>query len=184
MWRNKGEAMQHNDNPVLEALFKRRSIRKFTEDPVSDAELTVIAEALRWAPSGRNLQPCRVLFLRKGDARKQAVAALSRHTRILDGAAVVAVVALDRNSAYDPIKDCQVAGAGLQNMLLAVHALGLGAVWTGDTVAVGPDVLAAAGLPVDSLQYMAMVAIGRPAEEGRPDRKPLADYLLEPLGDA
>lgn len=173
--------MRHADNPVLEAIFQRRSIRRFTEDPVSDADLTAIAEALRWAPSGRNLQPCRVLFLRQGDPRKRAVAALSRHARILGEAAVVAVVALDRNAAYDPVKDCQVAGAGLQSMLLAVHSLGLGAVWTGDTVAVGPDVLAAAGLPVDSLQHMAMVAIGHPAEEGRANRKPLSDFLLEPL---
>ena len=178
---SKGDNMQNVSNSVLDALFQRRSIRKFTGKTVSVEDLTIIAEALRWAPSGGNRQPCRVLFLKKGDPRREAVAAFSKYAGILNDADVVAVVVLDKEVCYDAVKDCQVGGAGLQNMLLAVHALGLGAVWIGDIVSVGAEVLAASGLSVDALQFMALVAIGHPAEEGSPKRKPLTHYLLETL---
>ena len=44
-------------NPVLEALHERRSIRKYTDEPVSREDLTAILQAGRWAPSGLNNQP-------------------------------------------------------------------------------------------------------------------------------
>lgn len=177
----KENGMPSTNNPVLDAIFARRSIRKFTEEPVSGQDLTTLAEAVRWAPSGGNRQPWRLVFLKEGDPRKRVVAAFSKYANILNAANVVAVMTLDRNACYDAIKDCQVAGAGLQNLLIAAHALGLGAVWIGDVVDMGPEVLGAAGLPADSLQFMALVAIGHPAENGHAKRKELSSFLLESI---
>lgn len=43
-------------NEVMNALLERRSIRKYTDAPVSEAELSAILEAGLWAPTARNRQ--------------------------------------------------------------------------------------------------------------------------------
>jgi nitroreductase len=57
---------------VLDALRSRRSCRAFTDEPVPRAELEAILDAARWAPSGGNLQPWRVIAV-AGDARDEVV---------------------------------------------------------------------------------------------------------------
>jgi len=49
---------------VLEAIEKRRSIRKYLDKPVEDDKLRRIAEAALWAPSGQNKQPLRLWIVR------------------------------------------------------------------------------------------------------------------------
>ncbi|MFP4629585.1 MAG: nitroreductase family protein [Desulfohalobiaceae bacterium] len=51
--------MDQSSNPVLEAIFQRRSIRSFTADALSKAEIELILQAGQWAPSGLNNQPWR-----------------------------------------------------------------------------------------------------------------------------
>ncbi len=53
--------MNRADNPVLNNLISRRSIRQYTEKAVSREDITAILEAGRWAPSGLNNQPWRFL---------------------------------------------------------------------------------------------------------------------------
>src|SRR6218665_1554909 len=49
------------ENPVLQAIRQRRSIRRYTDEAVSDEAVRLILEAGIWAPSGLNNQPCRFL---------------------------------------------------------------------------------------------------------------------------
>ena len=73
-------------------------------------------------------------------------------------------------------------GAALQNMLLAAHDLGLGAVWIGQVMDRKREVMAALNLDPDRLDFMALVAVGHPAEQGRPPQRiALDDLLLEPF---
>lgn len=54
---------------VKEAILARRSIRKYKPDPVSEAMITELLEAARWAPSGTNHQPWRFVVVRKPEVK-------------------------------------------------------------------------------------------------------------------
>jgi len=174
--------MQHN--PVLEAIRQRRSIRRFTPEPVSLAEMEAILDAGRWAPSGLNNQPWRFLVVRPGEPRQDELERHTKYAHLVRGAQALFCVFLDREVIYNRAKDLQSIGACLQNMLLAVHALGLGGVWLGEIINQEPEVTRALGFDERSLELMAVLAVGRPDQKGSSERKPLADLLLEPLGSA
>ncbi|MCM0754998.1 nitroreductase [Desulfovibrio aminophilus] len=169
------------ENPVLTAIRERRSIRRYSADSVSREEIEAILEAGRWAPSGLNHQAWRFLVLRPDDPRRDALAGLTKYAHILEGAKALVCVFLDRSGMYHPMKDHQGAGACLQNMLLAAHSLGLGAVWIGEIVNQEPHVTEALGLNPADLELQAVVALGRPDQKGSADRKPLAQLLLEDI---
>lgn len=168
-------------NPVLVAIRERRSVRAFTDEPVSREELLEILEAGRWAPSGLNNQPWRFLALMAGDPRQAALAGCTRYAPIVRAAKALVCVMLKKDELYNPMKDHQGAGACIQNMLLAAHALGLGAVWLGEIVNDQAKSLAAAGLSAADFELMAVIALGRPAGRPKSTRKALADILLESL---
>jgi len=52
------------ENPIIEAIKKRRSIRQFAREPVSDEDLNRILESGLWAPSGKNNQPWKFAVIR------------------------------------------------------------------------------------------------------------------------
>lgn len=168
-----------NEIPVLRAIRERRSIRRYTGAPVSPETVRTILDAGRWAPSGLNNQPARFLVIFRDDARQERLAELTKYSRMVREAAALIVVCLDRERLYNPMKDHQGAGACLQNILLATHALGLGAVWLGEIVNRSDEVLAALDLSPQRLELMAVVAIGHPAQHGSANRIPLDDMLLE-----
>lgn len=176
--------MHDHDNPVLAAIFGRRSIRRFTAEPVSTEALRTILEAGRWAPSGLNNQPWRFLALWPGDPRAKALEDCTKYAHILRGAGALVAVFLDREAMYSELKDHQTAGAAIQNMLLAAHALGLGGVWLGEIVNQAPQVLQALGLDPEVYSFMALLALGHPDQKGSSSRRPLAELLIEEPGDA
>lgn len=171
--------MDTRNHPVLEALRQRRSIRRFTKAPVATEDIRTVLEAGRWAPSGLNNQPWRFLVLTRGDHRIERLAGLSKYAHVFRGAAAVILVFLEKARMYHPVKDHQVAGAAVQNMLLAVHALGLGAVWLGEIINHEQQAMPALGLDAGELEFMAAVALGHPDQQGSSDRRPLDDMLLE-----
>lgn len=61
---------------VAEALYARISVRAFTPEPVPEAEVRAILDAARWAPSGGNVQPWRVIVV--AGAARRAVSDLVR----------------------------------------------------------------------------------------------------------
>ncbi|MFP5238936.1 MAG: nitroreductase family protein [Acidobacteriota bacterium] len=171
--------MEHN--PVLEAIRSRRSIRRYKAEAVPRDVLLAVLEAGRWAPSGLNNQPWRFLVVQAGDPRQEALAAHTKYSHIVRQAAALFCVFLDREIVYNRAKDLQGVGACLQNMLLAAHAQGLGAVWLGEIINQEPRVTEALGLDAQRLELMAVLAAGWPDQKGSSDRKPLEELLLEPL---
>lgn len=173
--------MDTRDNPVLRAIRERRSIRRFTADPVSKAQLTAILEAGQWAPSGLNNQPWRFLVVTRDDPRTEKLAGCTKYARIVRDAAACICVCLDKSALYSEMKDHQGAGACIQNMLLAVHALGLGAVWLGQIVNDQAASLSALGLSEADYELQAVLALGHPDQTGDSSRKPLDELMLETL---
>lgn len=176
--------MPHAKPTVFEALFERRSIRKFTPEPVAEKDLQRILEAGRWAPSGLNNQPWRFLILREGDSRKQALEGCTKYAHVVRAAPVLIGVFLSKPDMYHEGKDHQAAGACIQNMLLAVHGLGLGGVWLGEIINQEGDVMRVLNLGNDQLRLMAFIALGHPAQSGSSTRRPMADLLLEDVAHA
>jgi nitroreductase len=79
---------------------------------------------------------------------------------------------------YHEVKDHQAMGACLQNMLLAIHALGLGGVWLGEILKNADQVRRVLELP-ENLDLMAVVALGHPKRRDQTSsRKPLSEVIL------
>ena len=169
--------MEIPGSPILKAIQERRSIRLFTEAPVSRDLIMAALEAASWAPSGLNNQPWRFAVIRDKTC-KEGLAALTRYSDILTSAAVLIAVFLDKKSSYDYTKDCQAVGACLQNLLLSLHAMDLGAVWIGEILKNKERVRDFLKLP-EGLELMAVVAVGHPAHRRQTSqRRPLDELIL------
>lgn len=162
---------------MLETIRKRRSIRRFRPDPIDDGTVESILEMGTWAPSGLNNQPWKFVVVRADDVKRR-LAVHTRYGHILEGAPACIAVFLDQAESYDRTKDMQAIGACIQNMLLAVHHLGLGAVWLGEILKNRRSVEKILEVP-ENCELMAVIAFGKPATAGgRGERKPLKDVVL------
>jgi nitroreductase len=115
---------------ALDCLMTRRSIRKFSARPVAPELIQAALGAAMAAPSAGNAQPWHFVLMasrasldRVPDFHPHAAMARQAQAGIL----VCAEPALEKYPGYWPI-DC---AAATQNLLLALHAQGLGAVWVG-----------------------------------------------------
>jgi len=169
------------DQPVQDAIVRRRSIREFTDEPVARGLLYKIVTAGIWAPSGLNNQPWRFVLVMDAPAR-EALAQQTTYAHIVRAAPALIIVFLDQTAMYNAVKDYQAAGACIQNMLLAAEELGLGAVWLGQILQNRDKVNAILGLD-DTFELMAVVAVGHPQHKNqKSQRKPLADFILQEIG--
>lgn len=165
---------------ILDAIYSRRSIREYTDEDVSLEDLHEIVRAGIWAPSGLNNQPWRFVIVRDADIRAK-VAKQTKYSHIVLGAGALIAVYLDKEAMYDEVKDHQAAGACTQNMLLAVEALGLGAVWLGQILQNKNEVNSILGL-AERYDLMAVLAIGHPEHYNqRKNRKELQEFILREL---
>ncbi len=115
---------------VLEAIFTRRSIRKYSEGNITQDQLMTIIKAGCFAPSAHNRQPWHFVVI-KDKEKLQAIAGVHTYGKMLPGADICIVVCGDKQRQPETgflIEDCSAA---IQNMLLAAHGLGLGSVWCG-----------------------------------------------------
>lgn len=115
---------------VLEAIRTRRSIREYRKKRVPRKVVRELLAAAMSAPSARNAQPWQFVVI---DERAILAGYAIRHpnaemaSRAPLGILVCGDLRLELSPGYWPI-DCAAAA---QNLLLAAHGLGLGAVWTG-----------------------------------------------------
>ena len=163
---------------LLEGIYSRRSVRQFKNQSVEKEQLLEIIKAGTWAPSGLNNQPWRFVIIQEQGLR-ETLAAQTKFGRIIEMAPASIAVFLDKKSVYHAIKDYQAMGACLQNMLLAAHAMGLGAVWLGEILKNSDRARALLQLP-DDLEFMAVIAVGYPASHSQTSsRKNLEEVLLK-----
>ncbi len=115
---------------IFEAIHNRRSIRKYTERPLTQEQLEKILRATMTAPSAGNAQPWQFVVVKN----KKTLARLHEYNpyaAMAKDAPLGILVCGDLSKEKYPgfwVQDCSAA---IQNLLLATHALGLGAVWTG-----------------------------------------------------
>lgn len=150
---------------ALECIRTRRSLRKYLKKEVSEKEITAILEAGMLAPSAHHEEPWHFIVVRDREAL-QRVSKFHQWIGMAREAPVGILVCADpklqrSGDEFWP----QDVSAATQNVLLAVHALGLGAVWTG--VYPIQDLMKKFrkefGIP-ESIVPFAFIPIGFPAE--------------------
>jgi nitroreductase len=114
---------------MLDMINSRRSVRQWKNEPVSDSDIQKILEAAMNAPSAGNEQPWHFIVVKDKDLLVKA-SAINPYGGFVKNAPLAILVCgdtrLERFKGYW-VQDCSLA---VENMLLAAHALGLGAVWT------------------------------------------------------
>jgi nitroreductase len=169
------------DDLIFQAIKNRRSIREFTDQPVSMDELKKIIEAAIWAPSGKNNQPWRFVTITDETIRHE-IEKLTLYSHIIAGCQALIVVYIDSEAIYDPMKDYMSTGAAIQNMLLTTESMGLGAVWLGQILKNKDQVSAVLGVE-ERYSLMAVLAIGHPKGKNRKShRKDLNDFIIKKFG--
>ena len=149
---------------ALQAIMTRRSIRKFTSQVVSEEMIDQILKAGMQAPSANNGQPWHFIVF-QDRAKLDEIPAIHPYAQMAKEAPLAILVCADLTDAKSPdywMVDCSAA---TQNILLAAHALGLGAVWCG----VYPrqqrmdGMTTLAGLP-EKVMPLSLIILGYPAE--------------------
>ncbi|MFP3928187.1 MAG: nitroreductase family protein [Desulfobacteraceae bacterium] len=161
---------------MIDLIRTRRSIRSFTPEAVEEALLDRVLEAGTWAPSGLNNQPWKFVVVRGSNVRDE-LGGQTKYGTIIRQAPVAVAVFLDHRDSYDRTKDVQAIGACIQNMLLAAHGLGLGAVWLGEILKNRREVERILGVPGEC-ELMAVVALGHPAQTKRRGSRKLLDEVV------
>ena len=152
----------------LELLMTRRSVRRYTDEPVSDDQVEAILRAAMAAPSAGNEQPWHFVVVRD-DQVMDAIMDVHPYAGMLTEAPVCIAVLADMSlEKYEGmwLQDCSAA---TQNILLAAHALGLGAVWLGvhPVQSRQEGIKRILGLP-EGVECLSLVALGHPAEQPGP----------------
>ena len=119
-------------NLVLHNIHQRKSVRSFTEQEVSEEQLTELIKAGMSAPTARNRQPWQFVILNDKALMAELSAKLPYAKMLASAAAAIVVcgdleIARAGNSEDMWMLDCSAA---TQNILLAAESMGLGGVWT------------------------------------------------------
>ena len=153
-----------------EALYTRRSVRKFKPDPVPRELVEQVMHAGIWAPSSCNYQMWDLVAVDDPEINAR-LAALSLQ---MGNAPVNVVVSYGRDFSEEHWANVQSASALIQNMSLAASVLGLGTFWI-TQMGNAEKVRETVGLPYDRI-VVAVLALGYPRILPRkgPKRRPLA----------
>lgn len=159
---------------AIGVIMTRTSIRRYEPRPVEPGKVDTLLRAAMAAPSAGNKQPWAFVVL-TDTALTDSIARHIGPARPLRGAPLAIVVCADTTRTFaGPAHDfwVQDASAATENMLLAAHVMGLGAVWLGvyplkeRTDFIGNMI----GLPAHVLP-LGIVAVGYPAESPAPKDK-------------
>jgi nitroreductase len=190
---------------ALKIIQDRRSVRQYTEEPVSDEHLDLILEAARQAPSGENAQPWRFIIVKDAATRKRLGAIAGggsgrrftaefvtekmqeRFTTLEDEAkkkaafekltsgrvsefladAPVSIVVCGKKDVWDMPYD---TSAAIENMLLMVTALDLGACWViAPCIDIRDEERLKKLLDVpEGVKVVSIIAVGHPTRPHRP----------------
>ena len=169
----KSQVKNDNGQAAIENIMTRTSIRQFKAQPVEQDKVDILLKAAMAAPSALNLQPWHFIVIND----KETIALLSGK-RPTSAPLMIAVCGdtdktmLPDGSTKLPDFWVEDVSAATENLLLAAHALGLGAVWTGvypamDRTAEVANVL---NCP-QNIVPLAVVRVGYPDESPEPKNK-------------
>ncbi len=150
---------------ALVALKTRRSIRKYKNHNISDEEIKEIITCAMYAPSAFDYQPWHFMVINKKEIFNDIFKVVT-HAEMIKEASHVIIVCGDKKLEENEGLLIQDISAATENLLLATHSLGLGAVWIG----IYPFNEIIKGIKElfrfpDKIIPVSMVVIGYPAEK-------------------
>ncbi|MBD3277620.1 MAG: nitroreductase family protein [Candidatus Aegiribacteria sp.] len=149
----------------MEAIRKRRSIRKYQDREISREAMEALLRSAMQAPSARNRQPWEFLVIRDREVLKK-IPEYHPYSSMVPDAGAAVLVCGNTDLQEEPGYIAQDCSAAIQNMLLEAVQQGLGAVWLG----VFPRKERMEGmtelfkLPANVIP-VALISIGYPAED-------------------
>lgn len=153
---------------VLENIANRKSVRAFTDEPVSEADIETLLRAAMAAPSAMNRQPWEFIVINDRDSL-DALAGKLRHAKMLSQAPLAIVVCAETmltlrdGAVVENIFWEHDASAATENLLLAAEALGLGAVWTAASDPERSAIVCEALGITGTVKPLCVVPVGHPA---------------------
>lgn len=180
MWIRSSSASPDNSAPTsggrdaIDVIMTRSSIRSYSDRPVSAEQVDTLLRAAMAAPTAMNEQPWRFVVVRNREVLDTIASRFS--TMKMAAEAQVAIITCgDINAVFNakyPDYWIEDVSAATENLLLAAHAMGLGAVWCGiypveERVEQFSEMFS---LPANIIP-MACVNIGYPAAEATPKDK-------------
>lgn len=153
---------------ALECMKTRRSVRSYSDRAVPREIIEEIVDCGRLAATAINIQPWQFIAV-LDSATRQQIAETTDHGKFIEQSPVCIAV-FCQDSKYYLEDGC----AATQNILNAARAYGLGSCWVaGDKKPYAEDIRDMLDVPPD-YHLVSLIAMGYPAEERHPDKKPLS----------
>jgi nitroreductase len=154
---------------ALEAIRKRRSVRKYTGELIPRENLEKIVDAGRLAASGSNHQPWEFIVV----TDREMIDELKVASNWMEKAAAIIAVVVDTSSRWWK----EDGSAAVENMLIASTALGYGSCWLeGYTLPREEEFKELLGIPKEK-RLLTLVPIGVPAEWPTKEKKSLEEVI-------
>lgn len=162
------------EQAVLDNIATRTSIRDYEARPVEKEKIEKMLRAAMAAPTAMNKQPWHFVVVDQRNVL-DALAGTNPYAKMLKKAPLAIVVCGNTDKMIEGggrdfwIQD---ASAATENLLLAAHAMGLGAVWTGAYPSEERCISISKVLSLsDNLVPLNMIVVGYPAEQPQPKQK-------------
>jgi len=150
------------------AVLNRRSIRKYSSEPLDEEMLVEILRAGMAAPSAHNQRPWHFVVI-DDRSKLDAIMVVHPHSQMLREAPMAILVCGEPSKSKVPEYLPQDCSAAVMSMLIRITELGLGGVWLG--VHPNPDrengIRSVVSLP-DGVVPFAIISVGHPDEEKGP----------------
>jgi nitroreductase len=111
---------------TIETIRTRRSVRKFTDEDVSDKDVALLKEIVLRSPSSRGINPWKFRFVQSPALLRELAKAKTSGSQLIGGAKLAVVITADEGESDVWVEDCSIAAILLQ---LAAQTLGLGSCW-------------------------------------------------------
>ena len=167
---------------IIEAMLARRSVRTYTDEPVTDEELNKILTAALSSPTGKGTYPWEIIAVRDKDMLEKLSHSRQGSGKMLLGAGACIVVVVDENKTDTWVEDGSIV---LTNMHLAASAIGLGSCWiqgkgrfAEDGTSMEETIQKLLGIP-ENYRLVAILSVGHPAAVPAPHT--MADLHTEKL---
>jgi nitroreductase len=162
------------ENAILNNILTRTSIRDYENKQIDECKIDSLLQAAMSAPTARNQQPWKFVVINDKEILK-TISEQFKSMRMAEKAPIAIVVCGDLDLALDGEgRDywVQDASAATENLLLAAHSMGLGAVWCGIyPIQERVDTLSKLLNLPDNIVPLNVIPIGYPAENPNPKDK-------------
>lgn len=152
----------------FELIKKRRSIRKFTEQPVEIEKKELLAKAALMAPTSKSSNPWHFVFVEDKEMLKKLSLSRPHGSQLLSGATLAIVVVADSSKSDVWVEDAAIASTFIQ---LQAENLGLGSCWVqvrnrmkDENISTEDEIKLLLSIPKD-YKILNMIAIGYKVEE-------------------